>query len=105
MGRWTLVVLAAMLASTPAYADQASAVQAVKRQPKAIDAQVDNSGNMYVLVKAQNIEWSQYAGAMCSVVKPHRARIFHVRVIELTQANYSKPPTAWPRLGEAACGG
>lgn len=106
MGRWKLVAAAAtvLLAWNPAHADQATAIQAVKGQPRVIDAQVDNSGNMYVLVKPEKAPWSQYANALCSVVKPHQGRIFRVRVIELTQANYSKPPASWQRLAEADCG-
>lgn len=108
MARWALLFLCATLvapsAVTPAHADQASAVAAVKAQPRAVDAQVDNSGNMYVLVKPEKVPWPQYAAALCSVVKPHQGRIFRVRIIELTQANYSKPPASWTRLAEADCG-
>ena len=103
MGRWTLAVLGFVLAAVPAYADQASAVQAVKAQPRVVDARVDNSGNMYVLVKPEKVSWAQYANALCNVVRPHQGRIFRVRVIELTQANYSKPPATWQRLAEGDC--
>lgn len=105
MGRWKLAALAAVvLVWSPAYADQATAIQAVKAQPRVIDAQVDNSGNMYVLVRPEKVSWGQYANALCNVVKPHQGRIFRMRVIELTQANYSKPPASWQRLAEADCG-
>lgn len=104
MGRWMLAVMCTLLAAAPALADQASAVQAVKVQPRVIDAQVDNGGNMYVLVRAEKISWPQYAAALCQVVRPHQGRIFRMRVIELTQANYSKPPASWQRLAEADCG-
>ena len=103
MGRWTLAVLGFVLAAVPAYADQASAVQAVKAQPRVVDARVDNSGNMYVLVKPENLSWGQYAAALCHVVRPHQGRIFRIRVVELTQANYSKPPATWQRLAEGDC--
>lgn len=102
---WKLAALAAaVLAWTPAQADQASALAMVKRQPKAVDALVDNSGNMYVLVKPEKIQWGNYASAMCSVVKPHQARIFRMRIVELTKALYGKPPGTWERLAEADCG-
>lgn len=105
MGRWMLAAVAAILLSGgAAHADQASALQAVKGQPRAIDAHVDNSGNMYVLVKPDKVSWGQYAAALCGVIKPHQGRIFRVRVIDLTQANYSKPPASWQRLAEADCG-
>lgn len=102
---WKLAALAvAVLACAPARADQASALAAVKVQPKAVDAMVDNSGNMYVLVKPEKIQWGQYAAAMCSVVKPHQARIFRMRIVELTKAASGKPPGTWDRLAEADCG-
>ena len=105
MGRWKLAALAAVVLTwSPAHADQATALQSVKMQPRVIDAQVDNSGNMYVLVKPEKVSWAQYANALCNVVRPHQGRIFRVRVIELTQANYSKPPASWQRLAEADCG-
>lgn len=104
MGRWKLAVLAAIMAWSPALADQASAIQAVKVQPRAIDAQVDNSGNMYVFVKPEKFSWGLYASALCNIVRPHQGRIFRMRIIEVTQANYSKPPGSWPRLAEADCG-
>lgn len=106
MSRWKLAALAAavMLAWAPAQADQATALAAVKRQPRAIDAMADTSGNMYVLVKSEKLSWGQYAAALCSIVKPHQARIFRMRIVELTKANYSKAPATWERLAEADCG-
>lgn len=104
MGRWILAALCAVLAWTPAHADQATALQAVKAQPRVIDALVDNSGNMYVFVKPEKLPWNLFASSLCSVVRPHQGRIFRMRVIEVTQANYSKPPGSWQRLAEADCG-
>jgi hypothetical protein len=104
MGRLMLAVTAAMLAWAPAYADQATAIDAVKGQPRVIDAKVDTSGNMYVLVKPEKVAWGMFAAGLCGVVKPHQARIFRMRIIEVTQANYSKPPATWQRLAEADCG-
>lgn len=104
MRQWMGAALAvAVLGWNPAQADQASAVKAVKAQPKAVDARADKSGNLYVLVKPESIQWSKYAQAMCSVVKPHQARIFRVRVVDVTKANYGKPEASWDRIGEAAC--
>lgn len=103
MARWAFLFLCATLAAAPAYADQASALAAVKAQPRTVDAQVDTSGNMYVLVKPEKLAWPQYAAALCSLVKPHQARIFRIRIVELTQANYSKPPASWSRLAEGDC--
>lgn len=103
MRRLGLAAVLAVLPWMPALADQVTALQAVRAQPRVIDAQVDNSGNLYVIVKPDKVSWSQYAAGMCGVVKPHQARIFRVRVIEVTQANYSKPPGSWTRLAEADC--
>lgn len=103
MRRLGLAAALCVLALAPARADQASALQSVRSQPRVVDAQMDNAGNMYVLVKPEKIQWTMFAGAVCSLVKPHQGRIFRVRVIELTQANYSKPQATWPRLAEADC--
>lgn len=92
-----------LVLSAPALADQATAVQDVKGQPHAVDAQVDTSGNMYVLVKPGSVNWSVYAAALCQVVKPHQARIFRIRIIELTKAINTKPPATWARLAEGDC--
>lgn len=104
MGRLGLAVLLVLLAVVPARADQASAIQAVKVQPRVIDAQMDNSGNMYVFVKPEKAPWPQFAAALCNVVKPHQGRIFRSRIIDVTQVNYGKPPGSWTRLAEADCG-
>lgn len=103
----TLSALAALLlvaAVVPARADQASAIAAVRQVYRVVDAKADTGGNLYVLVKEENLDWGRYAAALCKLVKPHQARIFRVRMIELTKANNTKPPASWPRLGEAACG-
>lgn len=90
--------------SAPAWADQASAIAAVRQQPRVVDVSADSQGNMYVLVKAENLSWPQYAAFMCKVVAPHQARIFRVRVVELTKAVRTLPEAKWDRLGEASCG-
>lgn len=95
----------AVCVAMPAHADLDSALTSVKAQARVVDAQADKSGNMYVLVKPEKLNWNLFAGAVCSLIRPHKARIFRVRVIEITQANNSKPPATWSRLGEAACSG
>lgn len=98
------ILLPVLLAAAPVQADQVSALQTVKAQPRVVDAELDTSGNMYVLVKPEKIAWNQYAAAMCSLVKPHQARIFRMRIVEITQATRGKPPASWSRLAEADCG-
>lgn len=97
-----VLALAAMFPSA-VWADQASAVAAVRQQPRVVDVSADTQGNMYVLVKAENISWNQYAAYLCKVVAPHQGRIFNVRVVELTRAIRTQPPVKWDRLGQAAC--
>lgn len=90
--------------SAPAWADQATAIAAVRQQPRVVDVSADTQGNMYVLVKAENLSWPQYAAFICKVVAPHQGRIFRVRIIELTKAARTQPAAKWDRLGEASCG-
>jgi len=99
----TAAAVAAIVAAAPAQADQVSALAAIREQPKVIDVSADTSGNVYVLVKAENVAWPQYAGYLCKVAAPHQGRIFRVRIIELTKAVRTQPAAKWDRLGEAAC--
>ncbi|MBI5165950.1 MAG: hypothetical protein HY985_18875 [Magnetospirillum sp.] len=95
---------AALLVSTPAFADQDTAIKAVRAQPRALDAVVDSGGNMYVSVKEDSkFPWSQYAAGLCQVVKPHQGRIFKVRVVDILSVMASRAPGGWKRLGEASC--
>jgi hypothetical protein len=103
--RWTAGAAALVFLAQPAWADQASAVQAVRAQTRVIDAQADNSGTLYAFVKADKVPWDQFAGYLCQVTRPHQARIFKIRVVDVTKANFSQNPNNWPRLGEAACSG
>jgi hypothetical protein len=105
MHRWRLAAAAITLlvAATPAFADQTSALDAARRQPRAVDVKIDNQANLYVFVKPEKLAWGQYAAGMCGVVKPHQGRIFRVRVIDITQVNHAQPPGAWQRLAEADC--
>lgn len=104
MRRWGLAAALVLSVLAPAKADQVTAIQAVRAQPRVIDAQMDNSGNLYVFVKPEKLQWTQLASGLCGVVRPHQARIFRVRIVEVTQANFSKPPATWSRLAEADCG-
>lgn len=103
MKRALFALALALSAPSAAWADQASAVAAVRQQPRVIDVSTDSQGNMFVLVKAENIAWNQFAAYLCKVVAPHRGRIFNIRIIELTKAIRTQPPAKWDRLGNAAC--
>jgi hypothetical protein len=103
--RWAVLAALALLMAAPAFADQETAVKAVRGNSRVIDAQMDNSGNLYAFVKADSkVPWDQVGTYLCQVVKPHQARVFKVRVIDVTKANFSQVPANWPRLGEADCG-
>ncbi|HSV28731.1 MAG TPA: hypothetical protein VLL76_04205 [Candidatus Omnitrophota bacterium] len=93
-----------LLAPLAAKADQVTAVQAVRGQPKVIDALVDNGGNMFVSVKNDRTAWGQFATHLCNVVRPHQARIFRIQVVDVTTVAFGKPPSAWHKLAEARCG-
>jgi hypothetical protein len=92
-----------MLLPATARADQTSAVQAARSQSKVIDALVDNGGTMWVSVKPEKLAWDQFAGFLCSVVRPHRARIFVVRVVDVASVAFGKRPSEWRQLGNAHC--
>lgn len=98
------VMALGVLAAGGARADQVSAVAAAKAQDGVLDAMVDTGGNMYVSVKAEKNKWGKFAENICSVVVPHRARIFRVRVVDITTVALNQPKTKWKVLGEASCG-
>lgn len=95
----------AVAVGTPARADQAQAVAAVRQVSRVIDVKAEPGGNMYVLVKEEAVDWDKFASAVCTLIRPYQGRIFKVRVIEITQAVFHKKPKDWKRLGEADCGG
>lgn len=105
MRRPVLAIAALLSLATPAVADQETALAAVRSHSRVIDAKIDSGGNLYATVKADaKVPWDQFAAFLCERVKPHQARVFKVRVIEVTKANFAQAPGNWPRLAEAACG-
>ncbi len=102
--RWAWVLsLGVVLAAPAAWADQESAIQTVRNHPKILDVKVDTTGNLYAIVKPENAAWAQYASYLCQVITPHQARIFKVRIIDVTKAVFSLPPGKWQKLAEANC--
>lgn len=107
--RRPLVALAALLAiaapalAPSAKADEASAIRAARSQPGVLDAMMDTGGNLFVVVKPQKAAWDAYARHLCEVVTGHQARIFKVRVLDMTSVGGGKPQAAWVTLGEARC--
>ena len=99
-----LIAALAILASVgPAAADEVTALQAVRAQPRVIDAVIDNGGNLYVSVKPTAGAWSQFGSHLCNVVRPHHARIFRVRVVDITTVAGGRPQATWKKLAEAKC--
>ena len=102
--RLLAVLLAALLTASPALADMQGAVNVVKHQPLVMDAVPDNAGNLWVTVLPNaSVNWSVYAAQLCRVVVPQRARIFLIKVVDVTTVPKSKSPHDWRLLGGANC--
>ncbi len=98
------VLLAALVAASPARATVDTAVAIVKQQPRVINAVPDNAGNLWVTVLPDSkVNWSAYAKLLCQVVVPQRARIFLIKVVDATTVPKSKSPQGWRLLGGANC--
>lgn len=90
--------------ATPARADQASALAAVRSQPRVLDATIDNRGNLYVVVKNDNaVNWTQYAALLCQLVRPHQAMVFQTHVVDLLSVGKGAKPNEWKALGTVNC--
>jgi hypothetical protein len=101
----TAIILAAVLATSPALADQASAVAMVKQQMGVLDAVPDHAGNLWVKVLPNpGVDWSGYATALCTAIIPHHGRIFLIKVVDATSVKGSKKPQEWRMMGGANCG-
>ncbi|MBI3446840.1 MAG: hypothetical protein HY055_16110 [Magnetospirillum sp.] len=101
--RLLFLCLCLMLAVMPVQADSVSAIAAVRAQPKVLDAQIDDRGNLFVVVKNENIAWDQYAAYMCALVRPHQARVFVTNIIDMTSVGRGAKPAEWKRLAQLKC--
>lgn len=102
--RLFLAVLSLLLLTAPdVRADQATAIAAVRAQPKVLDASIDDRGNLYVVVKNETLSWEQYGAAMCRLVRPHQARVFQAHVIDMTSVGKGAKPAQWKRLAQVNC--
>ena len=100
-----LVLMAALSLTVPARADVDSVIKAVDAMPGVVGVSPDSAGNLWVMVAPRaGVQWSQYAASVCQVVLPHHARIFLVKIIDVTSV-HSKLPKDWRMLGAASCGG
>ncbi|OAN54046.1 hypothetical protein A6A04_12430 [Paramagnetospirillum marisnigri] len=95
----------ALVLAAPARADQATAMADIRSRPGVLDASIDDKGNLWVVVKNANISWPQYAAFMCDVVRPHKARVFISRIVDVTSVGRGKKSSEWKQLAQAACGG
>ena len=99
-----LVILAVATFSANAIASQDSALAAVRATKGALDAKIDDRGNLWVMViKNNQVAWDQYAGYMCAVVRPHQARIFITHIVDITSVGGGKKPGEWKQLAAAKC--
>jgi len=98
-----LAGLILLASSAMALADQDSALAAVRSQPGVLDAQIDDRGSLWVVVKNARIAWDQYAVGMCALVRPHQARVFSAKIIDVTSVGRGKKSSEWKQLAQADC--
>ena len=96
--------LALLALPVSAWADAASALAAVRAKPGVLDASIDDRGSLWVVVKNGAIAWDQYATFMCDVVRPHQARVFVTRIVDVTSVGRGKKSSEWKQLAQANCG-
>ena len=96
--------LAALLAPTPARADRDSALAAVRAQSLVLDTRLDDRGTLWAMVKPERLAWDQFAVFLCKQVVPHQARIFTVKVVDVTSTGRGRKPEEWTVLAQARCG-
>lgn len=101
--RYLVAALVALAMPGPVRADQTTALEAVRTRPGVLDASIDDRGNLWVVVKNANIAWDQYATFMCDVVRPHKARVFIARIVDVTSVGRGKKAAEWKQLAQAAC--
>jgi hypothetical protein len=95
----------AVLWSSIALADSMSAVGAVRTLPGVLNAVDDGRGNLWVAVQNRaGAQWNAYATEMCKVIRPYRARLFLVKVVDFTTIRPKSKPKDWLLLGGANCG-
>jgi len=98
------VVCLIVLAVPPAYADRDTALAAVRANSRVLDAQIDDRGTLWAMVKNDQISWDQFAALLCVVVRPHQARVFSARVIDVTSIGRGRKSAEWTVLAQANCG-
>ena len=98
-------MLILLLLSSPVAADPLSAMEAVRNIPGVLNAQEDAGGNLWVMVQNNpKTNWNDVAGVLCKVVRPHQARIFLVKMVDVATVVPKSKPKEWGLLGGANCG-
>lgn len=92
-----------VLAVPSAHADRDTALAAVRATPRVLDAQIDDRGNLWAMVKNDQVSWNQYAALLCVVVRPHQARVFTARVVDVTSVGRGRKSSEWTVLAQADC--
>ncbi|SEH48704.1 hypothetical protein [Magnetospirillum fulvum] len=98
------VCLIASLTAAPAHADRETALAAIRATPRVLDAQIDDRGNLWAIVKNDQVSWTQFATVLCVVVRPHQARVFSARVVDVTSVGRGRKSSEWKVLAQANCG-
>ena len=93
------------LLAAPVAADPQSAMATVRGIPGVVDAVADNGGNLFVLVQnSPQGQWNAAAARICKIVRPHEARIFLVKMVDVASVMPKSKPKDWSYLGGANCG-
>jgi len=100
----TLACLGLLFIAAPAHADRDSAIAALRQQAPILESRIDDRGTVWAIVKPEKKAWGQYAAALCAALVPHQARIFTVKVIDVSTVGRGRKPAEWTVLGQAACG-
>lgn len=104
-GRFAVLGLGMLAWAGTALADASSAVATVRTLPGVVSANEDGGGNMWVAVQNRSgAQWNAYAVGVCKMVRPHRARVFMVKVVDFTTIRPKSKPKDWLLLGSANCG-
>jgi hypothetical protein len=99
-----LLGLLVLLAPAGARADRDSALAALRQQSLILESRIDDRGVLWAIVKPDKLAWDQFATFLCQQMAPHQARIFTVRVVDVTSIGRGRKQTEWKILAQAQCG-
>ena len=100
-----IVTLLLCLWAAPVWADAGTAMATVNGIKGVLGSQVDTGGNLWVVVKNDpQIPWNVVAVNLCKVVRPHQARIFMVKMVDMASVTSKNKSKDWSVIGVASCG-